>query len=102
MDVAAAYFPRHAGLPELHAPLRRDMFIAELQRDEATTLLASLRAAAIHAEVAGAAIAVRARRNRMFKLADVIEVVREALPSTRARVSYASPKDGARDSRASR
>jgi hypothetical protein len=75
---------------DLLGPLRRDLSINGLDPREVSELLGSLRGAAIDARRAGAAgVVVRARRNRIFRLFDVIAVVHEALPRNANRVAFA-------------
>jgi hypothetical protein len=74
---------------ELLGPLRRDFLISGLDPREVSELISSLRAAAIDATRAGAAgVVVRARRNRIFRVFDVIAVVHEALPRIAKRVAF--------------
>jgi hypothetical protein len=75
---------------DLLGPLRRDLSINGLDPREVSELLGSLRGAAIDARRAGAAgVVVRARRNRIFRLFDVIAVVHESLPRIANRVAFA-------------
>jgi hypothetical protein len=101
--VTARWMFPHFPAADLLDPLRRDFLISGLDAREVSELLGSLRAAAIDARRAGAAaVVVPARRNRIFRLFDVITVVHEALPRFAKRVEFTPDAEiGSRETTAS-